>query len=233
MDAPVRPMYLVFVKIDLVCKEFERQFHEHGVDHVQEWARRKGCSHGWRTRENRDGPNDGRLEQEFWNIYHIDNPHMFKPGLALPPPTEKNPWLRDSSNWERVFYRVLASAAKDQRPARCWARFEMTFNGTLDEEAAFKQDYAGHLTKMTEHAGVHRAWHLEHLPHELAIGRPAAAKYMSLYEINAPENIFDTDLGLELFRFESRWSATHLLPEARHFAHVILDVPGDAGPGLR
>jgi hypothetical protein len=51
---------------------------------------------------------------------------------------------------------------------------------------------------------------------------------MCLYEIDAPENIFDVGLGAERRPFESRWTAQQLTPAGRHFAQVLLDLPAPA-----
>ncbi len=228
MSAAEKPMYLAFVKFDLICKEFERQYHEYFDEHVREWTLKDGCLHGWRTREFRAAPNEGLLEQEFWQIYHINNPHLFKPQRTPPKPTEKNPWLRDRSNWGRVFYNVLSYGEKDKRLAKCWARFETNFSGTPGEESAFRKDCAKHITRVLELPGIHRAWQLEYLPHELEIGDPAPARHMCLYEIDAPENIFDVGLGTEVLPFDSRWSAHQLTPAGRHFAQMLQDLPAPA-----
>ena len=49
-----------------------------------------------------------------------------------------------------------------------------------------------------------------------------------LYEIDAPENIFDVGLGTEVLPFDSRWSAHQLMPAGRHFAQMLQDLPAPA-----
>ena len=219
-------MYWGVVKYDLICKEFEREFNEHFEEHVKELVNRDGCSRAWRTREYRGAPNEGPLEQEFWQVYQITDPGFFRSSPAHPPrpPTEKQPFLRDRSNWGRVFYQVLSVAEKNARPGKYWARFELDFHGTPQEEASFENDYADYIASVIDLPGIHRAWQLRYQPNERQIGQPAAGKYMAVYEIDAPENIFDGGLESVMLPWESKWSEQQAAPIARHFSKVLLDV---------
>jgi hypothetical protein len=218
-------LYLACVKFDLICKEFEKEYHEYFDEHVLEWTEKPGCSHGWRTKEVRRGPNEGFLEQEFWQIYCINDPRLFRPQRTVPAATEKNPWLRDRCNWGRVYYTVLSRIGKAAAPGRFWGRFEFDFKGSAEQEAAFKTDWSKQLAQVAELPGVQRVWQLEFLPHDLAIGPQAAAKYMALYEVDAPECVFDLNTKTERVPLTGGFSQEQLIPVGRHFATVLLDLP--------
>ena len=117
--------YLCFVRFDLTNKEFDRQFNIHFDEHIQELADRPGYSTAWRTQELRGSGNEGVMEQEYQQIYAINDPGLFKsfPHNPPSPVTESEPWRRDLGNWGRVFYRVLALLEKDPRAGRCWKDF--------------------------------------------------------------------------------------------------------------
>ena len=190
--------YLCFVRFDLVSKEFDRQFNIHFDDHIQELADRPGYSTAWRTRELRGGDNEGVMEQEYQQIYAINDPGLFKsfPQNSPPPVMEKEPWRRDIGNWGRVFYRVLSMIEKDARAGRCWSRCESNFRGAAAEQTRFQSESAQHLKRVLEELpGIHRAWQLQHAPHAAQIGPDPAGNYMNLYEADAPENLFDSSLG--------------------------------------
>ena len=214
--------YLCFVRFDLVVKEFDRQFNIHFDDHIQELADRPGYSTAWRTRELRGGlhnDNDGVMEQEYQQIYAIEDPALFKSFPQNPPPPvmEKEPWRRDLGNWGRVFYRVVSLAEKDPRPGRCWARCESNFIGTAAEETRFQSESARHLKQALALPGVHRAWQLQHAPHPAQIGSDPVGKYMQLYELDAPENLFDPSLGEYRLPLNAGQEFA-----GRHFARLLL-----------
>ena len=211
--------YLCFVRFDLVHKEFDRQFNIHFDDHIQELADRPGYSTAWRTRELRGGDNDGVMEQEYQQIYAINDPALFKSFPQNPPPPvmEKEPWRRDIGNWGRVFYRVLSLVEKDTRAGRCWARCESNFRGTAAEETQFRSRSAQHLKHVLELPGVHRAWQLQHSPHPAQIGSDPVGKYMNLYEVDAPENIFDPSLREDRLPLKAGQEFA-----GRHFARLLL-----------
>src|SRR5436190_15067076 len=131
--------YLGIVRFDLVNKEFDRQFNIHFDDHIQELADKPGYSTAWRTKEWRGSYNEGVMEQEYQQIYAIEDPALFKSFPQNPPPAvnEKEPWRRDLANWGRVFYRVLSLNEKDARPGRCWARCESHFSGSESQQTEF------------------------------------------------------------------------------------------------
>ena len=212
--------YLCFVRFDLVHKEFDRQFNIHFDDHIQELADRPGYSTAWRTRELRGGPfhdSEGVMEQEYQQIYAISDPGLFKSFPPDPPPPvmEKEPWRRDIRNWGRVFYRVLCLIEKDARAGRCWARCESNFRGT--EEIQFQSKSAQHLKHVLELPGIHRAWQLQHAPQPAQIGPDPVGKYMNLYEVDAPENIFDPSLGEDRLPLKAGQEFA-----GRHFARLLL-----------
>jgi hypothetical protein len=211
--------YMCFVRFDLVEKEFDREFNLHFDEHIQELADRRGYSTAWRTRELRGGDNEGVMEQEYQQIYAINDPGLFKSFPQDPPPpvTEKEPWRRDIRNWGRVFYRVLSLIEKDPRSGRCWARCESNFRGTAAEESRFQAENAQHLERALELPGIHRAWQLQHAPHPAQIGPDPTGKYMSLYEADAPENLFDPSLGEERLPLKSGQQFA-----GRHFARLLL-----------
>ena len=211
--------YLGIVRFDLLNKEFDAGFNKHFDDHIQELADKPGYSTAWRTREIRGSDNDGIMEQEYQQIYAIREPGVFSSFPANPPPPvwEKEPWRRDMGNWGRVFYKVLSLVEKDPRAGRCWARCDYQFSGTAAQEARFVTDNAAHIQRVLALPGVHRAWQLQHAPHAAQIANDPAGNYMNLYEIDAPENLYDPSLGEE-----------RLLPQAgqsfagRHFARLLL-----------
>jgi len=211
--------YLGIVRFDLPNKEFDREFNIHFDDHIQELANRKGYSTAWRTKEMRGAGNQGVMEQEYQQIYAISDPALFRSFPQDPPPPvmENEPWRRDLRNWGRVFYRVLALTEKDPRAGRCWARCEMTFGGAPTEAARFESDVAQHLRRVLELPGVHRVWQLEHAAHPAQIGPDPVGHYMNLFEIDAPENLFDPSLGEERVPFQT----SHAFA-GRHFAHILL-----------
>jgi hypothetical protein len=211
--------YLCFVRFDLPNKEFDREFNAHYDAHIQELADRPGYSTAWRTRELRGADNEGVMEQEYQQIYAINDPALFKsfPQNPAPPVTESEPWRRDLTNWGRVFYRVLSLIEKDPRAGRCWARCEWNFRGTTAEEKKFQSDCAQHLKRVLELPGVHRAWQLEHYPHPSQIGPDPAGRYMHLYELDAPENLFDPSLGEERVPLKAGQEFA-----GRHFARLLL-----------
>ena len=211
--------YLGIVRFDLPNKEFDREFNIHFDDHIQELANRKGYSTAWRTKEMRGAGNQGVMEQEYQRIYAISDPALFRSFPQDPPPPvmENEPWRRDLRNWGRVFYRVLALTEKDPRAGRCWARCEMNFGGAPTEAARFESDVAQHLRRVLELPGIHRVWQLEHAAHPAQIGPDPVGHYMNLFEIDAPENLFDPSLGGERVPFKT----THAFA-GRHFARILL-----------
>jgi len=211
--------YLGIVRFDLPNKEFDREFNIHFDDHIQELANRQGYSTAWRTKEMRGAGNQGVMEQEYQQIYAISDPALFRSFPQDPPPPvmENEPWRRDLRNWGRVFYRVLALTEKDPRAGRCWARCEMNFGGAPTEAARFESDVAQHLRRVLELPGIHRVWQLEHAAHPAQIGPDPVGHYMNLFEIDAPENLFDPSLGEERVPFQT----SHAFA-GRHFAHTLL-----------
>ena len=210
--------YLCFVRFDLPVKEFDREFNIHFDDHIQELADRPGYSTAWRTKELRGSDNAGVMEQEYQQIYAINDPALFKSFPQNPPPvTEKEPWRRDLQNWGRVFYRVLSLTEKDPRAGRCWARCESVFRGTPAEETRFQNEATRHLRRVLELPGIHRAWQLAHAPHPAQIGPDPVGNYMQLYEVDAPENLFDPSLGEERLPLKAGQELA-----GRHFARLLL-----------
>jgi hypothetical protein len=211
--------YLCFVRFDLPNKEFDREFNIHFDDHIQELADRAGYSTAWRTREWRGADNSGVMEQEYQQIYAISDPALFKSFPQEPPPPvmENEPWRRDLRNWGRVFYRVLALLEKDPRAGRCWARCEIDQPAAGGDATRFQSAVAAHLKHVLELPGIHRVWQLEHAPHAAQIGPNPIGHYMNLYEIDAPENLFDPSLGEDRVPFE----APHEFA-GRHFARILL-----------
>ena len=214
--------YLGFVRFDLPNKEFDRQFNIHFDDHIHELANKPGYSTAWRTKELRDFDRDynaGVMAQEYQQIYAIQDPGLFKSFPTNPPPPvmEKEPWRRDLANWGRVFYQVLSLVEKDNRAGRCWARCEFHFNGTGATEAQFLADNMQHLQRTLALPGIHRAWQLQHAPHAAQIGADPAARYMNMYEIDAPENLFDPSLGEDRIPLKAGQEFV-----GRHFARLLL-----------
>lgn len=211
--------YLAFIRFDLVNKEFDREFNIHFDDHIQELADRPGYSTAWRTRELRGGDNEGVMEQEYQQIYAINDPALFKSFPQNPPPvTEKEPFRRDIRNWGRVFYRVLSLVEKDARAGRCWARCESNFRGTAAEQTRFQSASAQHLKRvLAELPGIHRAWQLQHFPHPAQIGPDPVGTYMNLCEADAPENLFDPSLDEDRLPLKAGQEFA-----GRHFARLLL-----------
>jgi hypothetical protein len=215
--------YMCFVRFDLTNKEFDRQFNIHFDDHIQELADKPGYSTAWRTRELRGGPyndSEGVMEQEYQQIYAIADPALFKSFPQNPPPPvmEKEPWRRDLGNWGRVFYRVLSHIEKDPRAGRCWARCESNVRGGAAEHTRFHAESAQHLKLVLEKLpGIHRIWQLQHAPHPAQIGPDPAGTCMSLYELDAPENLFDPSLGEERLPLKAGQEFA-----GRHFARLLL-----------
>ena len=211
--------YLGFVRFDLINKEFDRQFNSHFDDHIQELADKPGYATAWRTRELRGADNEGVMEQEYQQIYAIKDPALFKSFPQNPPPplNEKEPWRRDLSNWGRVFYRVLSLVEKDNRAGRCWARCESQFIGDAAAKTQFVSASALHLKRVLELPGIHRAWQLQHAPHAAQIGPDPVANYLNLYEIDAPENLFDPSLNEERLPLKAGQQFA-----GRHFAQLLL-----------
>ena len=210
--------WLGFVRFDLPVKEFDREFNRHFDEHIQELADRPGYSTAWRTRELRGADNAGAMEQEYQQIYAINDPALFQSFPQNPPPVmEHEPWRRDLANWGRVFYRVLSLIEKDARAGRCWARCEMNFRGTAAEAGRFESECARHMKRVLELPGVHRAWQLRHAPHASQIGPNPAGSYMNLYELDAPENLFDPSLGEDRLPLDAGQEFA-----GRHFARLLL-----------
>ena len=216
--------YLCFVRFDLPNKAFDREFNIHFDEHIQELADKPGYSTAWRTQEWRSNPvkfnyNEGALEQEYQQIYAIKDPALFQSFPQNPPPPvpESMPWRRDVGNWGRVFYRVLNLFEKDPRAGRCWARCESNLPGTAAQEAQFQTDNAQHIQRVLALPGIHRAWQLQHAPHACQIGADPAGKFMTMYEADAPENVFDPSLGEERLPLKAGQAFA-----GRHFAHLLL-----------
>ncbi len=209
----------MLVRFDLPNKEFDRQFNIHFDEHIQELANKPGYSTAWRTRELRGSDNAGVMEQEYQQIYAIDDPALFKSFPRDPPPPvmENEPWRRDLCNWGRVFYRVLGLFEKDTRAGRCWARCESNLPGTAPDEASpFQRTSAQHAKRVLELPGIHRVWLLEHAPHAAQVGADPAGNYMSLYELDAPENLFDPSLGKDRVPLDAGQQFV-----GRHFARLL------------
>jgi hypothetical protein len=211
--------YLCFVRFDLVNKEFDSGFNRYFDAHIQELADKPGYSTAWRTKELRGSDNDGVMEQEYQQIYAINDPALFKSFPQDPPPPvmEKEPWRRDMGNWGRVFYRVLSMVEKDTRGGRCWARCESNYRGAATGEERFRSDSVRHLRRVLELPGIHRAWQLQHAPHPAQIGSDPRGRYMQLYEIDAPENLFDPSLGADRLPLDAGQEFA-----GRHFARLLL-----------
>lgn len=214
--------YLGFVRFDLPNKEFDRQFNIYFDDHIQELANKPGYSTSWRTKEMRGADfsyNDGLQEQEYQQIYSIKEPGVFISFPANPPPPvqEKEPWRRDLGNWGRVFYRTLSLIEKDNRAGRCWARCEYHFKGMGAAETQFQSDTAQHLKRVLELPGVHRIWQLQHAPTPAQIGADPVGKYMNMFEIDAPENLFDPSLGEDRLPLKAGQEFA-----GRHFTRLLL-----------
>lgn len=215
--------YMGIVRFDLLNKEFDQGFNKHFDEHIQELADKPGYSTAWRTREIRgsgnDYYNDGIMEQEYQQIYAITEPGVFKSFPSNPPPPahEKEPWRRDMSNWGRVFYRVLSLVEKDPRAGRCWVRCDYNFRGSAEQENRFVTDNAQHIQRVLALPGVHRAWQLQHAPSPAQIAADPAGKYMNLYEIDAPENLYDPSLGEERLPLKAGQEFA-----GRHFARLLL-----------
>lgn len=215
------------VKFDLIGKEFEREFNAHFDEHIQELAEREGFCRAWRTREARRSWNLGLLEQEFCQIYQIDEPTRFRtsmPNRGTAPATEKEPWRRDLSGWGRVFYRVLLREEKDDRQGRYWARYEVDFKGSAAQEGAFKRELGDYVRQVSAQTGVHRGWLLEQLPHELQVDKDPVARHMAMFEIDAPESIFDPSLGQDRLSWPGKAAGVEAPLVGRHFAHLLLMV---------
>jgi hypothetical protein len=210
--------YLCFVRFDLPNKEFDRQFNIHYDAHIQELADKPGYSTAWRIKEMRGAGNAGVMEQEYQQIYAINDPALFRSFPQNPPPpvTENEPWRRDLTNWGRVFYKVMALAEKDPRAGRCWARCEYNLRASGgDKELQGKN--TEHLKRVLELPGVHRAWQLQHFPHPSQIGPDPVGKYLQLYELDAPENLFDPSLNEERLPLNAGQEFA-----GRHFARLLL-----------
>ncbi len=216
--------YLGFVRFDLPNKEFDREFNTYFDAHIQELADKPGYSTAWRTRELRGGDNKGVMEQEYQQIYSIEEPGVFKSFPQNPPPpiTEDIPFRRDLTNWGRVFYRVLSLTEKDPRAGRCWARCEWNVSDGAAEE--FNSKNAQHIQRVLELPGVHRAWQLQHAPHAAQVGPDPVGKYMNLYELDAPENLFDPSLGEDRLPLEAGQTFA-----GRHFARLLLKAEPGSG----
>jgi hypothetical protein len=202
-----------------VDKEFDRAFNIYYDAHIQELANKAGYSTAWRTREMRSADNAGVMEQEYQQIYSISDPVLFKSFPQDPPAPvmEHEPFRRDIRNWGRVFYRVLSFVEKDGRSGRWWARCESRFSGTAGDEARFRSDGADHLQRVLELPGVHRAWQLQHAPHPHQIGPEPVGNFMNLYEVDAPENLFDPSLGEDRLPLKAGQEFA-----GRHFAKLLL-----------
>lgn len=213
--------YLCFVRFDLPNKEFDREYNVSFDAHIQELADRPGFSTAWRTRELRAADNDGVLEQEYQQIYAINDPALFQsfPQASPPPATVKEPFRRDLANWGRVFYRVASMIEKDPRAGRCWARCEYNFGEGGAAQERFVGASARHMREVLSLPGVHRAWQLQHAPHASQIGPDPTGRFMLMYELDAPENLFDPSLGVD----RSPLDAGQVFA-GRHFARVLLQV---------
>jgi len=212
--------YLAFVRFDLVNKEFNAGFNRYYDAHIQELANKPGYATSWRTCEMRGSYNDGFLEQEYMQIYTLNDPALFKSFPQNPPPPvkESEPWRRDMGNWGRVFYRTLSLFEKDPRAGRCWARLEYRIEGTDAEHAKFQAATAAHLQKLlAAMPGVHRIWQLRHAPHAGQIAADPVGNYMNLFELDAPENLFDPSLGEERMPLQAGQQNV-----GRHFTQLLL-----------
>jgi len=215
------------VKFDLIGKEFEPDFMTYFDDHIRELVLREGFVRAWRTREARRSYNTGLLEQEFCQIYQIDEPERFSgsnPKRPLAPATEKEPWRRDLSNWGRVFYRVQMRKDNDERAGRYWARYEFDFPGKKGKLPDFRRSLGNYISRVAEQTGVHRAWQLEYVPHKLQVDKDPAAKHIALFEIDAPENIFDPSLNADRVAWPGKAGGKTVPLVARHFSHLLLTV---------
>ena len=117
-----------------------------------------------------------------------------------------------------MFYRVQSLSEKDTRAGRYWARCESNLRGEVAGQTRFQSESAQHLKHMLEALpGIHRAWQLQHAPHPAQIGPDPAGNYMNLFEVDAPENLFDTSLGEERLPLSAGQESA-----GRHFARLLL-----------
>ena len=78
------------------------------------------------------------------------------------------------------------------------------------------RDLQEHPSLFMMRAGVTPVWQLRHAPHPAQIGRDPAGDYMLLYELDAPENLFDPSLGRERVPLAAGQASA-----GRHFARLI------------
>ena len=90
---------------------------------------------------------------------------------------------------------VISQVEKDPRAGRCWARVECNFKGDAAAFEAASAKFIDHT--MNALPGVHRAWLMKHAPHAGQIGPDPVGQYLMMYELDAPENLFDPSLGQE------------------------------------
>ena len=121
-------------------------------------------------------------------------------------------------SWGRVFYRTLSLFEKDPRAGRCWARVEYRVDGTKEHQANFQAATATHLQNLLAALpGVHRIWQLQHAPHAGQIAGDPVGNYMNLFEIDAPENLFDPSLLAERMPLQAGQQNV-----GRHFTRLLL-----------
>jgi hypothetical protein len=213
------------VKFDLIVKEFEAEFNHHFDDHIIELAHKEGYCRAWRTREARRSYNFGVLEQEFCQIYQVDAPERFTswPGSSPPKPvTVDQPHRRDMTAWGRVYYRILLRKEKDERQGLYWGRYEFDFKGKASEREGLKRAVAAYARRVLEQPGVHRVWQLEYHPTKMQVDKDPVAKHMLVFEIDAPENIFDPSLGEDRIKWSGKAAGVAAPMVGRHFSHLLL-----------
>jgi hypothetical protein len=64
---------------------------------------------------------------------------------------------------------------------------------------------------------IHRAWQLQHFPRSSRIGANPVGKYVILYEVDAPENLFEPSLCQDRLPLKAGQEFS-----GRHFARLLL-----------
>lgn len=221
--------YLACVKFELVNKEFLPQFSEYIDAYILDAVDKAGRLRGWRTQEDRNAPNAGFLNQEFWQIYQLDDPEIFRDSMpkAGPAPkvTERFPFARDLSHWGRTYYRILAESRKEAGQGghqRYWARFEFDLNGAAEDEHDYVAEYERAVGGLLALGGVHEARLLRYVQADTEVGDRPDGKYMLLLEIDSPDSVFDREQDTEKPALAAVLSIRNAQSRGRHFSRLLL-----------
>lgn len=184
---------VVKASISAQGRDREEEFNAwYNDQHVPEWVAKPGFRRGWRLRE-LDHPAQERAHVHgYYATYELDSVTAFNDALAQSHGAPWGSWQEYVGShlidWERTYYRVLATIAPDEVDAPYWAIVKTDFHGSEEEEQEFNRWYdERHLPELVSHAGFQGGWRLRVLPDAGDLGE-RRQRYWAVYRVRSIED---------------------------------------------